>query len=155
MAGRRRQSQGRQPRGGAMRVLSFMAWVMLCLYSQVAIAQVGQQRPVYRCTSSNGTVTYTNIPSPGCVVAFLYTPRPGVANGDPANPGGPFPRTDVHLIEKGSYINHDGLTIHRPAHTDSGLPPPGASAQCADGSFSFSTHRSGTCSHHGGVSRWL
>ncbi|WP_202630539.1 DUF3761 domain-containing protein [Deinococcus alpinitundrae] len=29
--------------------------------------------------------------------------------------------------------------------------PAGAPAQCRDGSDSFSTHRRGTCSHHGGV----
>lgn len=34
-------------------------------------------------------------------------------------------------------------------------PPPGATAQCKDGTYSFSQHRGGTCSHHGGVSRWL
>ena len=34
-------------------------------------------------------------------------------------------------------------------------PPPGATAQCWDGSYSFSTHHSGTCSHHGGVAVWL
>jgi hypothetical protein len=33
--------------------------------------------------------------------------------------------------------------------------PPGATAQCRDGTYSFSTHRSGTCSHHGGVAMWL
>ena len=33
--------------------------------------------------------------------------------------------------------------------------PAGATAQCRDGSYSFSQHRQGTCSHHGGVSRWL
>lgn len=30
----------------------------------------------------------------------------------------------------------------------------GASAQCRDGSFSHSHHRSGTCSGHGGVAQW-
>ena len=34
-------------------------------------------------------------------------------------------------------------------------PPPGATAQCRDGSYSFSQHHSGTCSHHGGVATWL
>jgi len=34
-------------------------------------------------------------------------------------------------------------------------PPNGATAQCRDGTFSFSRSRSGTCSHHGGVARWL
>jgi hypothetical protein len=28
-------------------------------------------------------------------------------------------------------------------------------AQCKDGSYSMSQHRSGTCSHHGGVANWL
>ncbi|HKB94327.1 MAG TPA: DUF3761 domain-containing protein [Gaiellaceae bacterium] len=33
--------------------------------------------------------------------------------------------------------------------------PPGATARCTDGTYSFSQHRSGTCSHHGGVAQWL
>ena len=33
--------------------------------------------------------------------------------------------------------------------------PRGATALCRDGSYSFSQHRSGTCSHHGGVAMWL
>lgn len=34
-------------------------------------------------------------------------------------------------------------------------PPPGATARCRDGTYSYSKHRSGTCSHHGGVAQWL
>jgi hypothetical protein len=30
-----------------------------------------------------------------------------------------------------------------------------ATALCRDGSLSFSVHPCGTCSHHGGVSKWL
>ncbi|MFE0194143.1 DUF3761 domain-containing protein [Streptomyces sp. NPDC058989] len=33
--------------------------------------------------------------------------------------------------------------------------PAGATAQCNDGSYSYSAHRRGTCSHHGGVAVWL
>src|SRR5436853_4552041 len=33
--------------------------------------------------------------------------------------------------------------------------PSGATARCRDGTYSFSRHRSGTCSHHGGVAMWL
>lgn len=33
--------------------------------------------------------------------------------------------------------------------------PAGASAICRDGTPSYSAHRSGTCSHHGGVAEWL
>lgn len=52
------------------------------------------------------------------------------------------------------YTNSDGVRVHRPTFSDSG-PPAGATAQCRDGSYSFSLHRSGTCSHHGGVAKWL
>jgi len=33
--------------------------------------------------------------------------------------------------------------------------PSGATARCRDGTYSFSKHRSGTCSHHGGVATWI
>jgi hypothetical protein len=36
-----------------------------------------------------------------------------------------------------------------------GSDPSSATAQCQDGSYSYSAHRSGTCSHHGGVARWI
>ena len=54
-----------------------------------------------------------------------------------------------------SYINSDGVRVESPQRSTNGQPPAGASAQCRDGTYSFSLHRQGTCSHHGGVSRWL
>ncbi|MEG3130812.1 DUF3761 domain-containing protein [Pantoea cypripedii] len=62
---------------------------------------------------------------------------------------------DNQLIEQGGYTNSDGKQIHRPAHTQSGIAPEGATARCRDGSYSFSTHHRGTCSRHGGVGSWL
>jgi hypothetical protein len=53
------------------------------------------------------------------------------------------------------YVNVRGQWIPSPSWTASGRPPEGATAQCVDRSFSFSQSRSGTCSHHGGVARWL
>ena len=53
------------------------------------------------------------------------------------------------------YINVDGEWVPSPTRTADGQPPPGASAKCRDGTFSFSRHRQGTCSHHGGVAEWL
>ncbi|MEV5650242.1 DUF3761 domain-containing protein [Nocardia sp. NPDC052254] len=52
-----------------------------------------------------------------------------------------------------SYVNSDGRCVHDPQ--SSATAPDGATAQCSDGTYSFSQHRSGTCSRHGGVSRWL
>ncbi len=51
------------------------------------------------------------------------------------------------------YTNSSGNTVHAPAYSNE--VPVGATAQCADGTYSFSQHRSGTCSHHGGVATWL
>ena len=51
------------------------------------------------------------------------------------------------------YLNSDGVCVHRPVEAET--PPPGASAKCYDGAYSFSVHRRGTCSHHGGVAQWL
>ncbi len=53
------------------------------------------------------------------------------------------------------YVNAYGEWVPSPQWTDDGLPPAGASAQCRDGSYSFSQTRRGTCSWHGGVARWL
>lgn len=51
-----------------------------------------------------------------------------------------------------SYINVDGDRVPSPVFSDT--RPAGASARCRDGSYSFSRHRRGTCSHHGGVAEW-
>ncbi len=53
------------------------------------------------------------------------------------------------------YVNKDGQLVHSPAKSKSGQIPVGASAQCGDGTYSFSQHHRGTCSHHGGVATWL
>ena len=53
----------------------------------------------------------------------------------------------------GSYVNSRGHCVPRPRHANSA--PSGASAQCRDGTYSFSENRRGACSHHGGVRRWL
>lgn len=51
------------------------------------------------------------------------------------------------------YKNSDGNFVHSPAYSDA--IPEGATAQCVDGTYSFSQHRQGTCSRHGGVDEWL
>jgi hypothetical protein len=75
-----------------------------------------------------------------------------------AHADNPQPTTspdESQLIEHGHYINGSGQEVHAPAHSKGGAVPVGATARCRDGTFSFSQHRSGTCSHHGGVSGWL
>lgn len=53
----------------------------------------------------------------------------------------------------GYYRAASGHEVHRPEHADS--RPAGATAQCRDGSWSFSESHRGTCSHHGGVGSWM
>jgi hypothetical protein len=44
---------------------------------------------------------------------------------------------------------------HKPkAPTATTAPSGHPTAKCKDGTFSHSKHRSGTCSHHGGVAKW-
>jgi Protein of unknown function (DUF3761) len=62
---------------------------------------------------------------------------------------------ESNLDRHGYYTNVDNHPVHRPAKSLSGDIPKGASAQCRDGDYSFSEHRSGTCSGHGGVSKWF
>jgi hypothetical protein len=53
----------------------------------------------------------------------------------------------------GTYVNSAGNTVCSPY--SSSAAPAGATAQCSDGTYSFSQSRRGTCSHHGGVATWL
>lgn len=48
-----------------------------------------------------------------------------------------------------------GVCLGLPAAASGDGAPPGATAGCRDGTYSFSQHRQGTCSHHGGVAVWL
>jgi hypothetical protein len=63
------------------------------------------------------------------------------------------PQGKVKCADNGTYVNSKGQTVKRPENCSN--PPPGATAQCRDGTYSFSQSRRGTCSHHGGVANWL
>ncbi len=67
----------------------------------------------------------------------------------------PAVQPTANLSNDNYYTNVDGNTVHSPAYSADDSVPAGASARCRDGSYSFSQHRSGTCSHHGGVAEWL
>jgi len=51
------------------------------------------------------------------------------------------------------YTNVAGQRVQSPTKYNS--IPAGATAKCRDGTYSFSKNRRGTCSHHGGVAKWL
>ncbi len=92
------------------------------------------------------------------LVALLFLPL--LAFGDdkstPTAPPAASPQAaSSDLQTNRHYTNSDGQVVHSPSKTTSGKPPDGATAKCRDGSYSFSKHHSGTCSHHGGVDNWL
>jgi uncharacterized protein YgiM (DUF1202 family) len=61
-----------------------------------------------------------------------------------------FSRSTSHVKY---YINSQGIKVQSPTYYNT--QPAGATAVCRDGTYSFSRNRRGTCSHHGGVARWL
>src|SRR3989338_8701411 len=62
-------------------------------------------------------------------------------------------QTSPSYAPNGTYTNVYGNEVPSPYYAPSA--PAGASAQCRDGTYSFSQSRRGTCSHHGGVAEWL
>jgi hypothetical protein len=64
------------------------------------------------------------------------------------------PTETTPTCTNGTYVNSSGNIVCKPEESSSG-PPAGATAECEDGTFSFSEHHSGTCSYPGGVTRWL
>lgn len=63
----------------------------------------------------------------------------------------PQPRAQTTACQNGTYVNSAGNTVCRPSRHNNG----NATAICADGTYSYSQSRRGTCLHHGGVSSWL
>ncbi len=90
----------------------------------------------------------------GCDSTHLTTEeKEAIAQAGQKQPSAQTPTSQNGLSNDNYYTNSDGNRVHSPAYSDT--VPAGAKAQCRDGSYSFSQHRQGTCSHHGGVGRWL
>lgn len=83
-------------------------------------------------------------------LALLALSVPGTAFFAPAPADA---RATRGVCGPNTYVNSRGNCVHRPIKAPSA--PPGASARCRDGTYSFSQSRRGTCSWHGGVAQWL
>jgi hypothetical protein len=122
-----------------------------------AVLPTGQQAVKQEGKEGVETLTYEVTYSDGKEVArklasdtVTTQPVPKiVANGTYVAPK----QSTSGLSNNNTYTNVNGNTVHSPAY--SATVPSGATARCGDGTYSFSQHRSGTCSHHGGVATWL
>jgi hypothetical protein len=90
------------------------------------------------------TTTTTTLPPPPPTTTL---PPPPPTTAAPAPPPAP-------ACPNGSYTNVNGQVVCSP-YPSPGGPPPGATAICNDGTYSFSQNRQGTCSSHGGVRQFL
>jgi hypothetical protein len=71
---------------------------------------------------------------------------PAFPQAQPKPAPSPTPQTSAPATTNGScavdyYRNSDGVCVHRPVKTQGSAVPQGATAQCRDGSYSFSRHR--------------
>lgn len=80
---------------------------------------------------------------------LAQTPQPSPTQPTPQQQQ----KSQAKCTDNGTYVNSKGERVKRPENCSAA--PQGATAQCHDGSYSFSQSRRGTCSHHGGVAKWL
>lgn len=105
----------------------------------------GTKEEKYEVTYANGVETGRKL------VATTTIEEPVdkiVANGTYV---APVQSTPTSTCANGTYKNSAGQIVCRPSVQNTG----GATAICSDGTYSYSQSRKGTCSRHGGVSRWL
>lgn len=80
-----------------------------------------------------------------CVLAFLLAVSfPPIIQGQSSKSTAPPSSSEVHQKH----------TPKKPAKKKKKAGWDGATARCRDGTLSYSAHRRGTCSHHGGVAEW-
>ncbi len=115
----------------------------------------GIQTTVTPTIQATATPTATSTPVPTVTNTPTPTPTPKPIYIAPTAMPTPVATTSQSsgLSNDNYYTNSDGNQVHSPAYSNS--IPAGATAICGDGTYSFSQHRNGTCSHHGGVAQWL
>ncbi|MGY2892535.1 DUF3761 domain-containing protein [Deinococcus sp. UYEF24] len=142
-------------------VKQFIALLALLLSAASALQATTSSNANLRASPSTSSRVLTVIPKGAALnpqncttwCSVRYGGQTGYVSKSTLSFNGPAPVPARLPPTSGTYTNVDGQQIQRPVMSDTA--PAGASAHCRDGSYSFSTHRSGTCSHHGGVGQWL
>jgi hypothetical protein len=106
------------------------------------VATHGGRRPARRTITVTRENSAAEVEAEAREAQEQSAPRPTTTATPPAE-----------ACTNGTYVNAAGNTVCRPENSPT--VPAGATAECSDGTYSFSESRSGTCSHHGGVARWL
>jgi len=102
-------------------------------------------------TTTSTSITTTTLPP---TTAPPATAAPATAPSAPPPAAQPAVVSPPPLsCPNGSYTNVDGNEVCSPYSSPSG-PPPGATARCNDGTYSFAAHHQGACSSHGGVAEF-
>ena len=150
-----------------------LGWILVagllvagCGVGTVPPKNVGNVGVIETPTSTYSTPAYsvpvtTEAPTTAAEAPVVTTPQavapaPKTTAPKTTAPKPKAPKTTAQAAPKPAecgadyYRNSDGNCVHRP-----GDNPAGATALCKDGSYSYSQHRSGTCSGHGGVRTWL
>lgn len=65
--------------------------------------------------------------------------------------GGQCSRALAYACNNNHYVNSSGHLVHSPSCSEEHQR---RTAECRDGSISYSEHHRGTCSYHGGVAHW-
>ncbi|MGH9560651.1 MAG: DUF3761 domain-containing protein [Terracidiphilus sp.] len=116
-----------------------LGWIARALAMVLALA-IGTQRAIAQATCADGTTSSSH------------------GRGTCSHHGGVASVGTGTSTATGTTSTDTGKTKASTPASSTGSQPPapaGATALCNDGTYSFSAHRSGTCSHHKGVSRWL
>jgi outer membrane biosynthesis protein TonB len=142
---------------GGLAVFFFMLTVITAPNNQQSVEGLATQSVTVAITNKP---TQKPIPSPTPTVVPTVTPAPvPPTDVQPSSTQSistqPSPQVSSGLSNNNYYTNVDGNQVHSPADSTNGQVPAGATAQCNDGTYSFSQHHSGTCSGHGGVANWL
>jgi hypothetical protein len=137
---------------------SFLIHAGVCSLSKIAKTRFGE------ASCSHSTEQPMSLIRPYvlvCLTLALFSQQIISQTQSPTRSGAPAattrtaeaPSGQANCSYNGSYINSRGKSVPRPENCSA--PPKSATAQCRDRSYSFSQSRSGTCSHHGGVAKWL
>jgi hypothetical protein len=141
-----------------MRRMVLLAVAVACAFPAAALADTP---PGATAVCKDGTYSFSQTHSGTCsyhggVAQWLDSGAPVPATTVPP------PVTSTPVKTTAPAATPTTVTTTSPGSTSppavpgaSAVPPAGATARCGDATFSFSQHRAGTCSGHGGVANWL